>query len=350
MNDRVDDEARLRRLLSDAVSDVDPDSRLDELRASVHPSPRVVPMSRSRSWYAAAGIVATAAVIGVVAYVTSVAGDQHDTVGPATDGGTALPSATATAIDTALPSPSQSTDTQGHAAAVYYLGNGPRGPVLYREWSPRPPTTKALEYAVEGLMTDPADPDYHTPWQAGWLTGARMSRGVIEVTVGDVPAARPATMTSREASEAVQQVIYTVQAAVSSRAKVQFSRNGKPAVTVLGISTARPVAQGAPLDVLSRMSISDPAEGAHVERGRLVVTGANNSFEASVAVRLERGGKVYRTKAGIASGYMGQRLFPWRVVINTSALAPGTYTVVASNDDPAGTGHPEIDTRTITLR
>ena len=35
---------------------------------SVRPSPRVVPMSRPRSWYAAAGIVATAAVIGVVAY------------------------------------------------------------------------------------------------------------------------------------------------------------------------------------------------------------------------------------------------------------------------------------------
>jgi hypothetical protein len=348
MNDRVDDEARLRRLLSDAVSDVEPENRLDELRASVHPSPKVVPMARPRSWHAAAGIVATAAVIGVVAYLTSVIGDRGNNVGPATDGGTTLPSvATRTATDPAV---SQSTAApQGHAAAVYYLGEAPRGIVLYREWSARPPATKPLDFAVGGLMSEPEDPDYRTPWQAGWLGGARESAGRIEVAVDGAPAGRPPAMTAREASEAVQQVIYTVQAAVADRLPVQFTRHGKPTATVLGVAAGRPLAQGAPLQVLSRMSISDPAEDSKVQRGRLVVTGVNNSFEANVVVRLERQGKVIRTKSGIAAGYQAPRLFPWRVVLDTAKLPPGRYTIVASNDDPSGRGQADRDTRTIEL-
>jgi hypothetical protein len=349
----MNDEDFMRALLSDAVSDIEPVNRLHELHDSLNPSPKVVPMARSRSWYAATGIIATAAVIGAIAYVTSVTGDKTSHLGPASDAGTALLTPTATATDTALPSPGKATQTrvpQWHAAAVYYLGDGPRGTVLYREWGPRPPTTKPLTYATQGLMTEPVDPDYRTAWQAGWLTAAKMDKGVIDVAVGDVPAARPAAMSDHDATEAIQQVIYTMQAAVGQRAKVQFVRNGQPATTVLGVPTARPLAQGPTLDVLSRMSISDPTDGVHVKRGRLVVTGVNNGFEATVVVRVERAGKVYLTKAGTASGYQQPRLFPWRVVINTSKLPPGSYTIVASNDDPAGTGHPETDTRTIVLR
>ena len=38
------DDDQLRRLLSDAVSDIEPRDRLAEIRASVHPDPQVVPM------------------------------------------------------------------------------------------------------------------------------------------------------------------------------------------------------------------------------------------------------------------------------------------------------------------
>jgi len=40
---------RLRRLLSDAVSDVEPNDRLDEIRASVRSDQKVVHVTRSRS-------------------------------------------------------------------------------------------------------------------------------------------------------------------------------------------------------------------------------------------------------------------------------------------------------------
>jgi hypothetical protein len=350
MNDRIDDEARLRRLLSDAVSDIEPESRLDELRASVHPRPKVVPMTRSRSWYAATGIVATAAVIGVIAYVTSMAIDKNTNVGPATDPGTSLPPVTATATDTALASHSPGTDTQWHAAAVYYLGDGPRGTVLYREWSARPPTTTALEYAVEGLMTDPADPDYRTAWRAGWLHSASTGSGLIRVQLGDAPAARPRSMTAQEAAEAIQQVVYTVQAAAQKRDRVQFTRHGRPAESVLGVSTAQPVSQGKVLDVLSLMNITDPAEGVHQSRGRLVVTGVNNSFEAHVLVRLVRNGTTYLAKPGMASGAYENRLFPWRLTLDTSKLEPGRYLLIASNGDGKGGGNVDQDTRTIYLK
>ena len=74
------DDDQLRRLLSDAVSDIEPRDRIAEIRASVRPDPQVVPMSRPRPWlYALSGAVASAAVIGVIAYTTHVlSGPDHE--------------------------------------------------------------------------------------------------------------------------------------------------------------------------------------------------------------------------------------------------------------------------------
>ena len=335
---------RLRRLLSDAVSDIEPEDRLEELRTAVRPGSRALRLHRP--WYGA-GIVA--AVIVVVAYVTSVAGNDPDSAGPATQGGSGMPSATATATDTSAPSPPDGTDgSRSSAVAAYYLGSGPRGTVLYREFSVAPSSGTPLEHALAALMREPADPDYRTAWRAGWLHAASTGNGVIQVDLGDAPELRPPSMTGRDASESVQQVVYTVQAAVKRRDPVVFTRNGKPVATVLGVPTSLPVAQGPPLDVLSRMSITVPAEGQVLPRGRLVVTGVNNSFEATVVVELKRAGRIYIDKPGMATGYMAEHLFPWRMVVKTSGLPPGRYTLVASNDDPSG-GTPETDTRVIEL-
>jgi len=339
-----DDE--LRQLLTDAVADVEPDERLEELRASVHPTPRVLPLVHARPWFAAAGIVA--AVIGIIAYVSSVAGHDSSEPGFAHQGGPTGPT-TIIATDTAAPTPGQSAGPT-HLVAVYYLGSGPRGTVLYREFTPMPRSGERIEQALAALMTAPADPDYSTAWRSGWLRAASEGPGVINVDIGDVPESRPSSMSGRDASEAVQQVVYTVQAAVQRRDPVVFTRHGSPVATVLGVPTSFPVANGQPLDVLSRMNITDPAEGSVVHRGRLVVSGVNNSFEATVVVQLKRGSHVYRTKPGIAAGYMAPHLFPWRVALNTGNLPPGRYTLVASNDDPSGRNRAESDTRTIVLR
>lgn len=355
MSDPVDHETRLRGLLSDAVSDIEPENRLDELRASVHPSPRVVPMSRPRSWYAAAGIVATAAVIGIVAYVTSVAGDKSTDLGPATDSGTAPPSATAT-DPAATQGPGSSTKAQTRPLAVYFLGHGPQGDVLYHETVPVSVGVKPLDVAVSALMDRPSDSDYRTGWYAGTLISASAKHGVVRVELGPIPAGRPASMSQRTAYETVQQAVYTFQDATARLdAEVQFLRHGKPAARVLGVPTAQPVGPGRVVDVLSRINIGSPTEAQLVQSGRLVVSGTNNDDRGRVTVRLVRKGasgeKTVLSKAGVATGFGdADRLYPWRVVLDTSTLPPGPYTVVATNDDPGGHGNPATDTRAVVLR
>ncbi|HET7431415.1 MAG TPA: Gmad2 immunoglobulin-like domain-containing protein [Nocardioides sp.] len=349
----MNDDERLRHLLSDAVSDVEPQDRLGEIRASVRPRPKVVPMARSRSWYAVSGIVATAAVIGVVAYLTSVAGDDPQVLGPADGGsGTSLPhDSTATATDSSAPQPSTSAAPQVAAVNVFYLGDGPSGDVLYREQVPVSPDVKALDSAVSALASDPFDADYRTPWAPGWLVSATVEAGVIRVDLGSVPARRPAAMSARTAYETVQSAVYTFQAATHSHDPVRFTRTGKSVPTVLGVPTDQPVTAGRVTDVLSRMIItSPPLDALHIRRGRLTVTGLNNGFEATVVVQLKRGDHVYRTKSGMASGWTGDRLYPWRVALDTSRLQPGRYVLVASNDDPSGKGNPDHDTRVVFLK
>lgn len=348
----MSDDQQMRDLLSNAVSDVEPSDRIARIRATVRPDHGVVPMSRGRSWrYALGGIAATAAVIGVVAYVSSVAGDDPTVIGPSAQGGRGPGHrSTAVATDTALPSPSDGASddaTRWRATTVYYLGDGPRGAVLYREVGSVPPSVTPLEAAVDGLMTDPVDTDYRTPWKAGWLDSASSVDGVIQVELGSAPVTRPSSMSGRDASEAVQQVVYTVQAALQRRDPVQFTRSGRPTDSLLGVSTTDPVGQGQAAKVLSLVNVTHPGDGIHVDRGRLVVTGVANASESTVVVRLERRGTTYRTKPGTTSGADDpDRLSSWKVTLDTSGLAPGRYVLVAG--DTQGNG--DRDTRTVFLK
>lgn len=355
MSDPVDYDDRLRGLLSDAVCDIEPENRLEELRASVRPSPRVVPMSRPRSWYAAAGIVATAAVIGIVAYLTSVAGEKATDLGPATDSGTAAPSTTAT-DPAAIQGPGSSTKAQARPLTVYFLGHGPQGDVLYREALPVTYGQKPLALAVSSLMDRPTDPDYRTGWYPGTLVSASAKHGVVRVELGPIPAGRPASMSQRTAYETVQQAVYTFQGATGRRdIKVQFLRHGWPAPAVLGVPTTHPVGPGPVGDVLSRMIIGSPSDGQLVQAGRLVVTGTNNDVKGRLTIRLVRksssGENTVLTRSGAADGFGNRdRMYPWRVVLDTSDLPPGPYTLVATNDDPGRRGDPATDARVVVLR
>jgi hypothetical protein len=343
---------QLRRLLSEAVSDIEPRDRIDELRASVHPSPHVVPMSRPRSWYAATGIVATAAVIGVIAYLTSVVGDKATDLGPATGGGTALPSVIAT--DTAAPQASQDP-SKPRFRPVYYLGHSPRGAVLYRQGTPFATALTPLQAAISGLAARPYDPDYRSAWSPGWLVSAELSDGVIRVELGSAPMSRPARMSARTAYEVVQSAVYTLQAATHSHAKVLFLRSGNVAPMVLGVPTDQPVGPGRASDVLSRMTITEPAvDGRRIPTGRMVVKGTDSQPLGTLVLRLVRttssGEKTVRTKVGMSSASSDANgLYRWRVVLDTSTLPPGQYTVVARNDGRGAHGS-DTDTRVVVLR
>jgi hypothetical protein len=351
------DDGRFRRLLSDAVSDVEPGDRLEQIRTSVRSDQKVVPMSRNRPWlYAATGVVATAAVIGVIAYATGAVpgGDDSDSPSVANHGTTSpspvdpsTPSSDATTAPPATPS----AGTQAYA--VYYVGDDPSGkPVLFREFHRGATSTPTDAQALQDLESLPLDPDYRTPWHAGDLASATLDSGagVIDVALGSSAVHdRPSNMSAAYAQAAIQQVIYTVQAAFQKRLPVQFTLNGNPIDQVLGVPTSEPLAQGKVLRTLSLMSISDPNQEAKVA-GSLTVTGVNNGFEASVLVYLEAGGKTYDVTPGMSAGWTGDKLYPWTVTFDLTNVQPGQYALVAQNDDPSGQGRAATDTRVIEVK
>lgn len=353
---------RLRQLLTDAVSDVEPEDRLDQMRTSVRRRQGVLPVLHARPWYAAAAIVA--AVIGVVAFLSAVAGDRSSSPGFSSHGGSPMPSVIAT--DTAAPTPSPSSGAT-KAYAVYYVGTDPRDkPVLFREFhrgpafpanaqgSDRDVLTEAVRDAVTAT---PLDPDYRSPWQSHGVSLTEASYDTtgdgytLQVALrGSDLAHRPSDVTAAEARAAVQQLVYTAQAAIGKRVPVHFSTSRRPPgahPTLWGVDISHAIAAGSVLQTCSHVSISDPGQG-DVVSGKLRVTGVNNGFEGTVAVYLEQGGKHYLTDATIG-GTIEDKLFPWAITLDLSQVAPGTYTLVAENDDASGLGNPERDTRVITV-
>jgi hypothetical protein len=287
---------QLSRLLRDAVADVDPDDRYDELRArTAAPGPR-------RWWLAAGG--ASLAAAAVVVVVSVVVGGQPTAVDP----GPADPPSSSSAP----------TAGSGTAVAAYFVGDSPTGPRLYREFQQVPSPAPGLA-GLELLETGPVDPDYTSAWPAGSFE--RLSdpeAGVVHVYLTEAaPELEPL---------AEQQVVYTVSAGFQEPLSVVFHR---------GADQSAPVPALPQLEVLSLVNLSDPAEGRTVS-GDLAVRGVASSNEATVPWRIEREGDVVDDGFFTAEGWMGTRLFPFSGDLDVSSLDPGTYTLIVETDDASG--------------
>lgn len=323
-------EDRLTTLLSDAVSDVEPTDRLAEIRARIDRAG-----TRRRTWWLAGGgsALAVAATVAVIAVSSAPRPEAHEGPGPIT-----RPSDTAT------------SSTPLAAVAVYFLGETPTGPRLFREFHQAPAGAPAAALAE---MSAPDDPDYRTFWHADDFDSVQVKGDVVYVPVRASRHDRPAGMTQEEAEMSVQQVIYTVQAALQQRLPVQFTYGGNPIDQVLGVPTSEPLANGAILDTLSLVNLTVPAEGAAVS-GTLDVEGVANSFEANVLWRVEDDqGRAVDQGNFTADGWMGERLFPFHGSVDVSSLDPGTYTLIVYTDDPSagaeGNGS-YVDTRTFRIQ
>ena len=279
---------RLRDLLDDAVSDVDPRDRLDAIQSRT----KVTTMSSSPSLAHRHRRLRRRSRRCRRRHHRDLA-ERHLPVrglrtrrvvgrGPSTPAPT---------------SPSSPTDSDSAVpatlVAAYYLGDTPQGVRLYREFREvTGPSTDELSDALAALTSTPTDPDYRTAWPEGAFTGATFADGVITVTLSDTSLRdRPASMDEETAGMAVQQVVYTVQAAVQERAPVQFRSPDNPIDMVYGVPTAEPIVNDKPLDVLSLVNFSDPAEGARVT-GTLNVSGVADSFEANVPWQILQGSEV----------------------------------------------------------
>ena len=158
----------LTTLLREAVEDVEPTDRRAELRELVAVSSR----SRHRRYAITGGLLAAAVVVTGVA----VAVQQSDE--PETQ-----PADSKHAVDRSR--------EHRPAYALYYVGETPQGPRLFREFrdGPGPETTPAA--AISLLLSPPDDPDYESYWSAGQLLGATIVNGVIEVDVDPALVAGP---------------------------------------------------------------------------------------------------------------------------------------------------------------
>lgn len=352
MNDHDDE---LRRLLNEAVDDLDPHEGLTTIKSKTKENK----MSARRPVLFGAGgaAIATAAVIGVIAWSGGFGNDDKtDDSEPA-----GAPTASASVADPSPDEPQSSatapeTDdaAPGGAVPVYYLGDGPNGSVLYREFqqgSGEDVLSTALEAAVSGT---PLDPDYRTVWPDGTAlqqVGVENDAIVVGLT-GDL-SDRPADMSERDARMAVQQLVYTAQAANGAgRVPVRFQLDGAPTDTLLGVPTADPVNAASPLKTLSLVSITTPESGQTLS-GTFEATGLINNFEANVHWEILQGDEVVKDGVGIAEGWLEPKLFPFAVEVDLAGLQPGDYEFRVSTDDPSGGTEGNVgihtDTKTFTV-
>jgi hypothetical protein len=340
----------LRRLLNDAVDQIEPRSGIEAIRSRTSLS-KGSAITTARNWILG-GLGAAAATAAVISGVV-LAGNNHPTAdndpGPVdTPSGQASdmpsedptddptkPTDDPTASDVPTDAPTTGGPLTGPAVPVYYVGDTPNGPRLYLEFQTGSgdKATAAADLAVSGT---PLDPDYRTPWPAGThVNGVAYNGDFITVdVVGDVHD-RPARMSQETAALAIEQVIYTVQGAFGEgRVPVQFTLNTGRTDQVLGQPASEPLANAPENDVLAQVNVTTPEEGATVS-GTIKATGRANSFEANVPIEIQRGDEVVKTTFATAEGAMG-KLYPWAVSVDVSDLPPGEYTFVAMTDDASG--------------
>lgn len=268
---------------------------------------------------------------------SSAAGDPTET--PTTEEPTDSGSETATPADMVT-------------VPVYFVGDTPSGPALYREFR-KVEADNPMEEAV-ALMSagDALDPDYGTLYPGGTFASVGPSEdgAAIVATVKDDGWNAPGDLSKRETKLAVQQLVYTVQGIQQERLPV-LVQNGSDPAPLFGVDTSGGLEAAKPLDVLAFMNVTTPEEGATVS-GSFTAEGVGSSFEATVIWQVrDAGGAVVLEGFTTAEGWM-DNLYPWTADVDVSGLAPGTYTFAALTDDPSdGEGFgPTEDTKTIVVQ
>jgi len=353
------DDQRVRRLLDEAVSDVEPREAL----GSIHARTKVSSMQSKRSWLLGAGaaVVATAATVAAVTVLSDGTTDEGpDRVGPAATG-TAEPSEASVPSKSPSPSPTESSAPATEVVPVYYVGDTSRGPRLYREFHKTPggdafePLRASLERAIAARGDGPDDPDYRSPWPSGTGLGQASFDGDV-VTISLEPPDgggestnlrdRPPGMSEDEAAIAIEQLIYTAQAALQEgRPGVQFLINGQRTDRLLGQPASEPLAQGDAMDVLAQVWIIAPAEGAEVT-APFGVSGLAAAFEANVQWELMKGDRVVERGFTMAEECCTMAPYSFDVT-----APPGQYTLVVHDSDPSGGEGfaPWEDTKKVTI-
>ncbi|RLZ02902.1 hypothetical protein CWC38_08650 [Kocuria tytonicola] len=242
-----------------------------------------------------------------------------------------------------------STDDSGDGVAteqapVYWVGSGDQAGYLFREF--RTPESKdvADPVARAALMVTsakPSDPDYRSLWSAVSTVGSSVSPdGTVTV---DLPAAAFATpLSEQDARMALQQMVYTVSAAVvtaglldpSTAKEVRILVDGRTGYRAFGsVDLTDPLprdpAVAAPVWLIDPQTAADPASPLTIF-ARVLPTVHNVRWEITTGDRRVKGDTVKAATPGTDPAAGAE-------VRTTVDLDPGTYTVRVSGTDDHGT-------------
>lgn len=322
MSDRITD------LLHEVADDVEPGDRLEAIRAEIGVR------RPGRGWWAAGGVgLVAASLVAALALTTGGAPTrEQQPVGP-------------------LPSTDADSDAATRAVAVYYQGDTGLGLRLFREFRrvrADDPLTAALTLVFEGT---PSDPDYRTGWAPvpGTFVGAEVVDDVIRVEIGDPELLIEHDPPVAQNALAIEQVIFTAQAALQERLPVQFVHDGEPVSELFGRDASEPL-PGAPQDeVLAPVSLSDPREGLLVDNDESVeVRGRGTSASGNVDINVIGVASGASVNAAILKDYLRtDRLTGFSIGLGLADAPPGEYDVIATVRGPNGTL--TTDTRRITV-
>lgn len=337
------DDERLRALFHDAVSDVEPDDRLGEVRRRTR-----VRRTSSRRW--APVLVGAGAVAATVVAATFVVGAIDDD-NPGDDD---LPVASS-------PPTSDNEDAITAAAALYFLGDTSTGPRLFREFQAVTPTAdpeQKVLLALQRLEFGPRDPDYDTLWPADSFSAVSVEDDRIVVELGTSAALEPA---GDAALLGVQQAVYTAEGALGETLPLAFEWDGEPARVVLGSRVGAVVERLRSYDITAPVNITDPAEQLTIDDDSFVANGTMAAnVQSPVTWSLVRNGAVVLEGQATPSETTGSDARAtlhapgWETdEIDLSGLAPGDYVFEVSVLDVGQTSDTPgefSDTRTITVR
>ena len=246
----------------------------------------------------------------------------------------------------ASPQPAPAPVAEARALPGYYVVETAAGPRLFREFH-RVMTADPGSDAVREMLRGPQDPDYRTLWPAGTALRSPVTAadGLITVDLTR-EALGPVSLGTAAAERTVQQLVYTVQAALQSVDPVRLLVDGAPVPELFGaVGTAEPVRRADQYAVRSLVQIDTPADGAVVGR-TVTVSGEAAAFEANVPWEVLRDGVV--VQRGFTTAAEGQRFAPYTFTVK---LEPGDYLVRVTEDDPSGgEGRPPfVDNKRITV-
>lgn len=344
----TDVDTRVAELLAEVADGTEPSDRLGTITLATARA-RARTRRRRRWTTGAVGALVAASTLVAVAMTTDRSPDS-----PAPQ--PAAPS---------RPTQSASSDApsdEGTTLVISYIGDTPEGPRLFRELrrTEGDPLEVAASAAVgrdeQGRKQYPVDTDYRTVWPPLTAATARLADDgdLIEVSLGGDPERDLRTrgaLTPAEARLAVEALVRTVQDATDARRPVRLLLFGERTDRVLGVPTAEPLDASPDLDVLARVSLTEPAENLLVDNDDpLVVRGLALPGPDGVVVSLVPvSGDPPELEVTVPSTVGGrtQDLEPFELPLDLLGVAPGDYDLLARTED--STGGTQTDTRTITV-